>query len=69
MFEVKITDVKGEVAGLLVLAGCLGWYLGYKTAKWANLNTVEFGMFDLVSLGVLAMLIVRGRALYQALQR
>jgi len=67
MFRVVIKDVKGEVLALLVLAGLVGMHLGYKLAKWANLDLVEFGWTDVVNLGVLALLIVRGRAVLRAL--
>jgi len=67
MFRVVIKDVKGEVLALLVLAGLVGMHLGYKLAKWANLDLVEFGWTDVVNLGVLALLIFRGRAVLRAL--
>lgn len=67
MFDVKIVDIKGELSGLLALTGLLGMLLGYKLSKWANLDVVEYGWLDAVLLGVLAMLIVRGRALFRLL--
>jgi len=67
MFRVVIKDVKGEVLALLVLAGLVGMHLGYKLAKWANLDLFKFGQMDVVNLGVLALLIVRGRAVFRTL--
>ncbi len=67
MFRVIIKDVKSEVSALLVLAVLVGMHLGYKLAKWANLDVIEFGWTDAIYLGVLALLIVRGRAVFRAL--
>ena len=67
MFRVVIKDVKGEVLALLVLAGLVGMHLGYKLAKWANLDLFKFGPMDVVNLWVLVILIVRGRAVLRAL--
>ena len=65
MFRVVIKDVKGEVLALLVLAGLVGMHLGYKLAKWANLDLVEFGWTDAIYLGVMTLLIVRSRKVFR----
>lgn len=65
MNNVKIVDIKGEIWGLLALAILLGMHLGYKMAKWANLDVLELGSTDAVFLAVLVMMIARGRALFR----
>ena len=65
MFRVVIKDVKGEVLALLVLAGLVGMHLGYKLAKWANLDLFEFGWTDAIYLGVMTLLIVRSRKVFR----
>ena len=65
MFKTTITDTKGEVSALLALAGLVGMHLGYKLAKWANLDVIELGWPDAIFLGVLVLLILRSRKLFR----